>query len=374
MQPSPTVADSTTAPLFRPFHLRNVELANRIVMAPMTRSKSPGSVPGPDVAAYYRRRAENECGLIITEGTTVEHPVSSSDRNIPNFFGDALPGWKRVVDEVHAAGGRIAPQLWHVGSARKVTGNVARPELASASPSGYDAPGNRCGEPMTGADIRAVVRAFGDAARSARELGFDAVEIHGAHGYLIDQFFWAALNERTDEYGGSFENRSRFATDIVAAVRREVGADFPIIFRFSQWKLQDYDAKLAHTPDELARFLAPLVAAGVDVFHCSQRRFWEAEFAGSDLNLAGWTKRLSGKPTITVGSVGLTGEFLGSFRGETSQAAPLDDLIARLERDEFDLVAVGRALLVDPAWARKVHAGEFAQIAGFSREALATLS
>jgi 2,4-dienoyl-CoA reductase-like NADH-dependent reductase (Old Yellow Enzyme family) len=369
---STTTVDTTA--LFRPFALKNVPLANRIVMAPMTRSKSPGSVPGPDVAAYYRRRAENECGLIITEGTTVDHDVSTMDVDIPKFYGEALAGWKRVVEEVHDAGGRIAPQIWHVGSARNAAGNVSNPDVPSASPSGLVKPGKRVGEPMTDAEIAHVIRAFADAARSAREIGFDAVEVHGAHGYLIDQFFWEGLNERDDAYGGDFDRRTRFGAEIVAAIRREVGDDFPIVFRFSQWKQQDYDAKLAHTPEELAAFLAPLSAAGVDIFHCSQRRFWEAEFAGSDLNLAGWTKKLSGKPTITVGSVGLSGEFIAAFKGESSEAAPLDDLIARLERDEFDLVAVGRALLVDPAWGRKIHEGRYDELAPFTRGALAALS
>jgi 2,4-dienoyl-CoA reductase-like NADH-dependent reductase (Old Yellow Enzyme family) len=275
---------------------------------------------------------------------------------------------------VHDAGGRIAPQLWHVGSARNPNGNIANPELPSASPSGYVKPGKRVGEPMSADDVRAVIRAFADGARSARELGFDAVEIHGAHGYLIDQFFWAGLNERDDVYGGDFDRRVHFGTEVVSAVRREVGRDFPIIFRFSQWKLQDYDAKLAQTPEELGAFLAPLSVAGVDAFHCSQRRFWEPEFAGFDLNLAGWTKLLSGKPTITVGSVGLSGEFIAAFRGESSEAAPLDDLIARLDRSEFDFVAVGRALLVDPAWARKIRQGRHDELQAFSREALQTLS
>jgi 2,4-dienoyl-CoA reductase-like NADH-dependent reductase (Old Yellow Enzyme family) len=365
---------SAAATLFRPFTLKNVELRNRVVMAPMTRSKSPGSVPGPDVAAYYRRRAENECGLIITEGTTVDHEVSSMDADVPNFYGNALAGWKRVVDEVHDAGGRIAPQLWHVGSARNTKGNVRNPEVPSASPSGYVKPGKRIGDPMSEADVRAVVRAFADAARSARELGFDAVEVHGAHGYLIDQFFWEGLNERDDAYGGDLEARTRFGAEIVAAIRRETGNDFPLIFRFSQWKLQDYAAKLARTPEELDAFLRPLSAAGVDAFHCSQRRFWEPEFEGSELNLAGWTKKLTGKPTITVGSVGLSGEFIAAFGGESSHAVGLDDLLARLERDEFDLVAVGRALLVDPAWTRKIHEGRYAELESFSREALATLS
>ena len=293
---------------------------------------------------------------------------------IPCFFGEALAGWRQVVDEVHAAGGHIMPQLWHTGMARKPGPSVPNPELPSIGPSGLLRPGKRVAEPMTVARIRAVVEAFARAAADARAVGFDGIELHGAHGYLIDQFFWAGTNERTDAYGGSLLNRTRFAVEIVEAVRAAVGPDFPIVLRFSQWKQQDYSAKLAQTPDELAEFLAPLCEAGVDVFHCSQRRFWEPEFEGSTLNLAGWTKKLTGRPTITVGSVGLSGEFLASFRGESAEVAGLDTLLDRLEAGEFDLVAVGRALLVDPAWADKVRAKRFEDLLPFSPAALATLS
>ena len=204
----------------------------------------------------------------------------------------------------------------------------------------------------------------------------DGVEIHGAHGYLIDQFFWKGSNQRTDEYGGSRANRSRFAIELVQAVRAAVGPDFPIIFRFSQWKQQDYTARLVQSPEELGDFLAPLSAAGVDIFHCSTRRFWEPEFEGSDLNLAGWTRQLTGKPTITVGSVGLDGEFL-QFMVKTdkvAQPANIEGLLERLNKQEFDLVAVGRALICDPDWAVKVREGRMEEILPFSREALKTLA
>ncbi len=360
--------------LFRPYVLNGLDLANRVVMAPMTRSMSPGGIPGPDVAAYYRRRAASDVGLILTEGTTIDHPVSSGDPAVPNFFGDSLPGWKHVVDEVHDAGGRIFPQLWHVGVMRRAGPGHRNAETPSASPSGLAKPGKRVGEPMTPEDVRAAIEAFASGAREARRLGFDGVEIHGAHGYLVDQFFWEALNERDDGFGGDLAGRTQFAVEIVRAVRREVGSDYPVAFRYSQWKQQDYAARLARTPEELGRFLKPLVEAGVDAFHCSQRRFWEPEFEGSPLNLAGWTKRLSGKTAITVGSVGLSGEFIASFAGESSQSAPLDQLLDRLEADEFDLVAVGRALLVDPEWASKIRAGRSAELRSFTKEALATLS
>jgi 2,4-dienoyl-CoA reductase-like NADH-dependent reductase (Old Yellow Enzyme family) len=361
-------------PLFEPFTFNGLTLPNRIVMAPMTRSKSPGGVPGADVAAYYRRRAEAECGLIITEGTTVNTPVATSDPNVPQFWGeDALKGWKRVVEEVHGVGGKIMPQLWHTGMTRNPAKST-NSHLPSHGPSGLAVPGKKRSEPMTRQEIKDTIEAFGQAAADAREIGFDGVEIHGAHGYLIDQFFWAGTNEREDEYGGDLVGRTRFAVEIIESIRRHAGKDYPLILRFSQWKQQDYTVKLAQTPEELGAFLKPLSDAGVDVFHCSQRRFWEPEFEGSDLNLAGWTKKLTGKPSITVGSVSLSGEFIASFAGESSEATGIDELLERLEKGEFDLVGVGRALLVDPAWARKVHTGAFDQLMPFRAEALATLS
>jgi 2,4-dienoyl-CoA reductase-like NADH-dependent reductase (Old Yellow Enzyme family) len=311
----------------------------------------------------------------------VDDPVSTMSVDIPNFYGPALDGWLRVVDAVHEVGGKIMPQLWHVGMARNPA-KAPHPELPSAGPSGLTMrgfpgltqPGLQHSEPMTREHIRRVVEAFGQAAADAQRLGFDGVEIHGAHGYLIDQFFWAITNQRADEYGGDLVSRTRFAVEIIEAVRRATGPDFPIILRFSQWKQQDYAARLATTPEELARFLAPLSTAGVDIFHCSQRRFWEPEFEGSDLNLAGWTKKLTGKPTVTVGSVALSGDAIGSLHGESSKATGIDDLLDRLERDEFDLVAVGRALLVDPAWARKVQEARYDELLPFEPAALATLS
>lgn len=245
------------------------------------------------------------------------------------------------------------------------------------SPSGLFKPGKGGSHAMTREDIADVVKAFADGAQDAKRLGFDGVEIHGAHGYLIDQFFWDGTNQRDDEYGGSLKNRGRFACEIVRAVREAVGEEFAICLRWSQWKQQDYDARLARTPDELERFLAPLVEAGVDIFHCSTRRFWIPEFDGSDLNLAGWTRKITGKPTISVGSVGLDDDFIGATgmaMGGAANPTGIDDLIARMGRDEFDLIAVGRALLQDPQWLRKVREGRTDELKPFSKDALATLS
>ncbi len=160
----------------------------------------------------------------------------------------------------------------------------------------------------------------------------------------------------------------------MAAVREKVSPEFPVIFRYSQWKQDAYDARLAETPEELEAILAPLASAGVDAFHASTRRYWQPEFDDSDLNLAGWTKKLTGKTAITVGSVGLEGEFTQSFQGEGAALGSLDNLLDRMERDEFDLVAVGRALLQDPQWARKVLSGRFGELAPFDAASLKTLS
>jgi 2,4-dienoyl-CoA reductase-like NADH-dependent reductase (Old Yellow Enzyme family) len=352
--------------LFTPFSIKSVTLPNRIVMAPMTRSFSPGGIPGEDVAAYYRRRAEGGVGLIITEGTYPPHPAAGFDPKVPHLYGEAaLQGWRRVVEQVHAAGGHIFSQIWHLGL--QVSSGPPPPEgMHPVGPSGEYA--------MTEEDIDAAVRAYAEAAQSAQEAGFDGVELHGAHGYLIDQFFWEKTNQRTDRYGGDLVARTRFATEAISEVRRRVGAEYPVALRFSQWKIDNYDAKLAKTPGDLEEFLRPLVDAGVDIFHCSTRRFWEPEFEGSDLNLAGWTKKLTGKPTITVGCVTLGADLMTSFRStDVVPSTGLDELLDRLERGEFDLVAVGRALIANPDWAATIKAKSPEDLRPFDRSLLTAL-
>ncbi len=324
--------------------------------------------------AYYGRRAAAGVGLIITEGTTVNHPGSNGYPKVPRFFGeDALQGWSRVVSEVHKHKGRIVPQLWHVGYIRK-KGMEPDPSIPGYSAMNLEKDGTLEAIAMDQQEINAVVDAFAKAAADAEKIGFDGIEIHGAHEYLIDQFLWKGSNQRSDKYGGSLENRLNFALDIITAIREAVSKDFPVIFRFSQWKQQDYKAKLAETPTELEKILVPLSEAGVDIFHASTRRFWEPEFEDSPLNLAGWAKKITGKPSITVGSVGLDSTFTASFGGKTAQPTGLEKLQERLERGEFDLVAVGRALLADAGWISKIRNEEYHLIEAFSPNALRTLS
>lgn len=370
------------APIFTPFTLGALTLPNRIVMAPMTRCFSPGGVPGPDVAGYYRRRAEGGVGLIVTEGTWIDHPTASNDESAPRFYGeDALSGWRHVVEEVHAAGGKIMPQLWHVGLTRKSEienlYEATKQDFSHmVSPSGYVSAGEKVGEEMTDAQVQDLIDAYAQGCRTAYELGFDGVEIHGAHGYMVDQFYWHETNKRSDRWGGpTLAERSTFGVEMIRACRRVVPVDFPIVLRFSQWKLQDFTARLAATPNELELLLGPLADAGVDIFHASQRRFWQPEFEGSDLNLAGWAKKLTGKPVITVGSIGLELEMLDTMFSD-AKAAPsrLDLAVQMLDRGEVDLIGVGRALLADPLWVEKIRTDAFDQLQPYDISALATLT
>lgn len=363
--------------LFSPFSLGSLKLPNRVVMAPMTRQFCPNNLPNEHVVEYYRKRAEGGTGLIVTEGICIDHLAANDITNVPFLAGDdALTGWKSVVDAVHKENGKIAAQLWHVGAMRR-PGVAPGNDMPGYSPSGMKMPGKVVGHAMTLTEIKEIQNAYVQAAIDARNIGFDAIELHGAHGYLIDQFFWPAVNHRTDDYGGSVENRTRFACEIIREIRKQTTNDFPIMLRFSQWKQQDYAARLAETPAELEAFLAPLSAAGVDIFHCSTRRFWEPEFKNSDLNLAGWTKKLTDKPTITVGSVSLDADFIPAA-GETTfkeaEIDSLDGLLTRLANNEFDLVGVGRAVIANPDWANKVQANNMQSLKPYTKDMLGRLT
>ncbi|MGD3111944.1 NADH:flavin oxidoreductase [Streptomyces sp. YGL11-2] len=375
MTASASAASRTAEILARPVALNGLTVPNRIAMAPMTRMFSPDGIPGEDVRSYYARRAAAGVGLIVTEGTYVGHESAGNSDRVPRFHGEEqLAGWAKVAEAVHAAGGTIVPQLWHIGMVRK-QGEPPYAHAPAVGPSGIRVDGTEGGgKAMARGDLDDVIGAFAEAAAAAERIGFDGVELHGAHGYLLDQFLWAGTNRRSDAYGGDAVARTKFAAEIVAAVRETVSPDFPVIFRYSQWKQEAYDARLAETPEDLEAILAPLTAAGVDAFHASTRRYWLPEFEGSELNLAGWTKKLTGKPTITVGSVGLDGDFLRAFAGEGAAVGSIDNLLDRLERDEFDLVAVGRALLQDPHWAAKILGNRFEELQPYDAAALKTLS
>jgi 2,4-dienoyl-CoA reductase-like NADH-dependent reductase (Old Yellow Enzyme family) len=361
-------------PLLRPITLRGLTLPNRVVMAPMTRYRSPLGVPTGEVADYYARRAATGLGLILTEGVALPHYAAADHPDIPRLDGvEVLAGWRNVVDAVHGGGGRIVPQLWHQGAMWNVeyagtgTGHPMRPSGIWGPPDGTVSirPEARAANlqpvrPMTDSDIADVISAYALAARNAVALGVDGIAIHGAHGYLIDTFLWAYTNRRDDAWGGDPARRAAFGVAVVKAIRAEIGEDKPIILRFSQFKMQDYHALLAETPDALGELLGPLADAGVDLFDASQRYFDTPIFDGSPLNLAGWAKKLTGKASMTVGGVALDKAKGSAKHIDASQESVnnLPLLIERFERGEFDLVAVGRALLNDPDWFTRAVRGE----------------
>ena len=354
--------------LFEPYKIKNTLLRNRIAMAPMTRNQSPEGIPTNEVVSYYKRRAEADVGLIITEGVEVSHKASSAYPDVPRLDSEkARDGWKRVVGGIKEHDGAVIAQLWHCGGFRKL-GMGPNPEVPGHTASGLVRPGKRVAHAMSSEDIKETIDAFASDAKYCEEIGFDGVEIHGAHGYLIDNFFWRGTNEREDLYGGSIEKRSQLAANIVKAIRSNVSNNFIVGLRFSQWKQQDYEAKLAASSEELLKVIKQPVDAGLDYLHSSMRRFWESEFEGSDENLAFWTKKLTGLPTISVGSVGLDSDFIDM----SAPASPrnIDKAINDISNKKYDMVAVGRALLADYEWVIKMREGRIKDIIPYTKEAL----
>ena len=224
------------ATLFDPLQMGALRLPNRIVMAPLTRNRSPNAVPRPITAEYYRQRAS--AGLLITEATAISHQ-GQGYADVPGLYGaDQLAGWKQVTDAVHAAGGRIVTQLWHVGRVSHVDlqpggQKPVAPSAIAAKTKTYlikdgvggfvDTSGPRA---LDASELPGIVRDYQHAARHAvTTAGFDGVEVHGANGYLLDQFLKTGSNRRTDDYGGSIENRARLLLEVMRAVTQEIGGE-----------------------------------------------------------------------------------------------------------------------------------------------------
>lgn len=314
--------------VFRPFRHRKLNLPTRLVMVSRPCSLVKTGVPVPEMGRYYTRRAVHELGLILTEPVAVDAPAAASGEDMPSFFGGhALRVWKGICRSVHLTGCKIAPVLCHAG--------MLNPGAAALGPSGLD-PVNlkHRGESLTRQGINEVAQAFGQAAAYARVLRFDAVAIEGDAACLIEQFLRPETNHRHDEYGGDIVARSRFACEVVHAVRKSVGRLFPVIFRLPE--------HCASTPAELESLVNCLCDAGVDIFACTTGDVHLPAFTGNPLNLAAWVRMLSRRPVIAEGGVGLRHDSL-------------KHLAHSMLAQEFDLVAVGRALMADAEWGRKVR-------------------
>ncbi|KAL6180319.1 hypothetical protein ACLB2K_046983 [Fragaria x ananassa] len=224
---------ASTLPLLTPYKLGKFDLSHRVVLAPLTRQRSYGNVPQPHAILYYSQRT-SKGGLLITEATGISKTAQGYLDTPGIWTREQVEAWKPIVSAVHAKGGVFFCQIWHVGRVSNSgfqpdgqapissTDKALKPQIGS---NGIDVEEFTPPRRLRTDEIPQIINDFRLAARNAMEAGFDGVEIHGAHGYLIDQFLKDEVNDRTDQYGGSLENRCRFALEIVEAVVNEIGAD-----------------------------------------------------------------------------------------------------------------------------------------------------
>jgi 2,4-dienoyl-CoA reductase-like NADH-dependent reductase (Old Yellow Enzyme family) len=364
------------APLFQPLTIRGTRLRNRFVMPGMQRGFMNDGAPTPKMVNYMRRCAAGGAGLIISESTSPDHPSAYWQPMMGRLEPGTLRAWKDVVTAVRGEGAVFFQQIWHPGSMRKVAPGHPLADYPAWSPSGLIQSGRVNGRAMTRQDLDELKQAYVRAAENAQMLGADGVEIHSAHGYLLDQFLWAETNVRQDEYSGpSLVERARYPIEIVMAIRKAVGASFVISYRFSQFKEVDYGATIASGPEDLRAMLAALRAAGVDMFNVSSRRFLKREWPGSehpDLTIAEWTRRLTDAAVMTCGSVGLNVEMFANLfedqePSELSIERDLRALAERVEQGTLDLVGVGRMHIANNDFVNKVRDRRFHELALFNK-------
>ncbi|WP_413058885.1 alkene reductase [Sporosarcina sp. 179-K 3D1 HS] len=318
-------------------------LRNRIVMAPMTRSFADNEtgVVGPDVVEYYRRRAADGIGLIITEGINPS-PRAKGTFGVPGLYTqNQIAGWKTVTHAVHQEGGTIVAQLWHVGrlTHQELTGGSPPQAPSSLRAKGlvhrlrkpYEMP-----EEMSAAAIQTVIEEHVQAARNAMVAGFDGVEIHGAHGYLIDQFNSEATNLRQDRYGGNLKQRLTFMKELIAAVVQEIGAEKTIV-RFSEIKDDMPNYRWEDPEETIKTFVQTFREIGLQILHPSTNHFTEILTNGMTLHEL-VRKHWKG---IIIGVGNLEVELAAHSIGKGT----------------IDLAAFGRPLLANPDFVQKVTHG-----------------
>ena len=363
------IADYDITPLLQPLQVRGLRLRNRFVMPGMQRYWCADGAPDLRLREYYRRRVLGGASLVISESCAVDHPSATKNPTFARIAPSTREAWRECVAGVHEAGGAMFLQLWHQGAVNYGGDAESNPDFVALSPSGVAHPGESFGRAATEAELDSIKRAFVQGAVDAEEIGADGVEIHSAHGFLLDQFLWPGTNLRTDRYGGpSITDRATFVAEVTEAVRAATGPDFAISVRISQWKESDYDARIVEEPAQLGQLVTMLRAAGADIFHVSTRRFWTPEWEGSDLGLAGWAKSFTDAPVIAVGSVGLDIDVMASLEGKEGRptgASRIDELVRRFQRGDFDLVSVGRSQIGDPDWIAKMTHHRIPEIRGF---------
>jgi 2,4-dienoyl-CoA reductase-like NADH-dependent reductase (Old Yellow Enzyme family) len=335
--------------LFSKLNLGKLELKNRIGLAPMTRtSAAEDGVPTENMIKYYTRYANGGFGLIITEGTYPDEAYSQGYPSQPGITNQKhIQGWKKVIESVHAAGAKIICQLMHAGALSQ--GNIYN--KTTKAPSAVQPKGEKLGfygdtgafavpEETSREDIQQAIQGFATSAVNAKEAGFDGVEIHGANGYLLDQFLTDYTNKRTDEYGGSVQNRVRLLEEVIKAARQAVGPDYPVGIRISQGKVNDYTHKWAGGEADAEIIFSRLAQAGLDFLHVTEFQAYMPAFKEGGPTLAALAKKWGKLPVVVNGSI-VTPE----------QAEEL------LQKGDVDIVTIGKAALANKDWVNKAASG-----------------
>jgi 2,4-dienoyl-CoA reductase-like NADH-dependent reductase (Old Yellow Enzyme family) len=331
-----------THPALKPDRIGGLELANRLAVSPMTRvSAAADGRPMPEMSDYYAAYAQGGFSLVITEGTYTDTAYSQGYLNQPGIVSGAhVDAWREITGRVHAAGASFVLQLMHAGALSQ--GNRYRDD--TAGPSAVRPRGERMPEygghgpwpeprAMSEAEIEQAVRGFVGSAVRAREAGFDGVEVHGANGYLVDQFLTDYTNLRTDRYGGSVAGRVRLAAEIVAAIRAEVGSAFCVGIRLSQTKVNDFTHRWEGGARDAEVIFAALAEAGASYLHiASEGRDWiETARLDGEVTITGLARRVTGLPVIANGGM-----------------HDLDQAARVLEEGHADVLSIGRGALASP--------------------------
>ena len=315
------------------------------------------------MAEYYRAFAEGGFALVISEGIYTDKAFSQGYLHQPGLTDEVqAEAWRVIVDQVHAAGGRIGAQLMHAGALSQ--GNPHRPGTVGPSaitPVGAQMAFYRGSGPyptpraMEPGDIEEAIAGFAAAAIRAREAGFDGVEVHGANGYLLDQFLTAGVNERADAYGGVVANRLRLTVETVRRVREAVGPDLLVGVRASQGKVNDYGHRWAGGEEDARAVFSGLASSGADYIHTTEFEAWRPAFSDDGPSLASLAKAHGGLPVIANGAL-----------HDPARA------LRMLEEGHADMVSIGRGALADSDWPERVR--QRRGLSEFDREILVPLA
>lgn len=340
-----------TSSLFSEFTINEFKFKNRLGVAPMTRmSASDTSIPRQDVLDFLVTRARNDAGLVYTEAIVTDYESAQGYPGQARILNqDQVDAWKKVTDDIRSHGAVSICQVFHCGRMAYQGVNPANRVIAP-SPIAPAQDNPLTGKPydipreMTRFDMDHVIAGFVETARGVVEAGFDGIELHCAHGYLLNQFLSTYSNQRKDAYGGSMENRFRFIHEIIQAVRPEIPMEKLLVVRVSNWGIADMDVSLFKDKDEWQEMIQrfsdePIDAISVSCYDASQKAF------GTDKTMAALTREVTELPLMICGKIH-------------------DQASAEAALAESDLVLSGKSMLLNPDWVQDVAAGKDLKVYG----------